>query len=51
VTLGAQADEPVHEDQRRFIAGPVRDVQPPVGGRDLLDDDVAAGIDHGGLLL
>ena len=37
VALGAQADGPVHEDQRRFIAGTV--------------GDVAAGIDHGGLLL
>jgi len=51
VALGAQADGPVHEDQRRFIAGTVGDVQPPIGGRDLADDGVAAGIDHGGLLL
>ena len=51
VALGAQADGPVHEDQRRFIAGTVGDVQPPIGGRDLADDGAAAGIDHGGLLL
>jgi len=48
VALGAQADEPV---QRRFIARAVGDVQPPIGGRDQADDGVAAGVDHGVLLL
>jgi hypothetical protein len=43
--------EAVHEDQRRFIAGTVGDVQFSIGGLDLADDGVAAGIDHGGVLL
>jgi hypothetical protein len=43
--------EAEHEDQGRFIAGAVGDVQPSIGSRDLADDGVAADINHGGPLL